>query len=594
MAEQTHRPPTTEQGGPAEAPPALADSRPPVGRRRSIVNWLWLAGALLFTALFAARTMAPALAPGTVQDDARQHVFWMLRFRDPELFRGDLIADYFQWLAPPAYRALYAALSWMVDPFLASKLVSPILGGITALFTFLLVRRLHPAPTAAFLGTVLLSWYVWQYDDLASASPRAFLLPMLAAQVWAIVAGRLVLAVGLTVLGALFYPTAGALGVALLAARLVHFRRGSRRGGSRTAPAEQRADWLAFLVAAALVALALLPTVFGATPYGPTVSASEARTMPEFGEGGRNTFFYRDPYRYWLEGYRGGLDLRVRDQLTGLPILFEYAALAALLPMLLLFRPRLADVALLSGRSRVLLHLLVASFGLFLLAHLLLFRLYLPSRYVQWSLPLVFAVAAGLALGIVIEALAERLAPTRPAWLSAGLALALGLGLALYPASYDGNFVPDRHPEVWAYLRDLPTDTLVAAVPTEADSVPALTGRRVLVAREYALAYHLGYYGELRQRTEELIDAYYADSPRRLVELAERYGVDVFLVNRAAFDQATYADAWAGEFAPFTSAVGDKLRRHDRFALLDLVRRCAAVDDGQVAALPTACIASAR
>jgi hypothetical protein len=203
-------------------------------------------------------------------------------------------------------------------------------------------------------------------------------------------------------------------------------------------------------------------------------------------------------------------------------------------------------------------------------------------------------VAAGLALGIVIEGIAERLARDRRAWLSAGLALALGLGLALYPAAYDGNFVPDRHPELSAYLRGLPPDTLVAAVPAEADSVPALTGRRVLVAREYALAYHSGYYDELRRRTADLIDAYYADAPRRLVELAERYGVDVFLVSRAAFDQATFADAWAGEFAPFTSAVGDRLRGRNRFALLDLVRRCAAVDDGQVAAIPTACIASAR
>ena len=38
-----------------------------------------------------------------VQDDARQHVFWMLRYLDPQLFPDDLIADYFQSVAPVGY-----------------------------------------------------------------------------------------------------------------------------------------------------------------------------------------------------------------------------------------------------------------------------------------------------------------------------------------------------------------------------------------------------------------------------------------------------------------------------------------------------------
>ena len=43
----------------------------------------------------------------------------------------------------------------------------------------------------------------------------------------------------------------------------------------------------------------------------------------------------------------------------------------------------------------LLLLLLVASFGLFFAAHLLLFALYLPARHVQFSLPIVWALAGG-------------------------------------------------------------------------------------------------------------------------------------------------------------------------------------------------------
>jgi hypothetical protein len=576
VASPEHRPaPRDREIAERERPPVTQDSRP------ATRVWLWLAAALGFTFLFVARNLAPLLRPGgAIQDDARQHVFWMLRYRDPELFRDDLIADYYQSTAPAGFAALYWVLSWVVDPILASKLLPPVLGAVTVLFTFLLVRRLHPSPAAAFLATVLLSWYAWQHDDLASASPRAFLLPTLAALLWALAAGRTVLGVGLAVLAALLYPIGGALAVALFGMRLLQH------------PTPN--SLLPFLTAAILVAAVLVPGQLAAAPFGPTVSVEQARTMPEFGKEGRSEFFVSGAYRYWLESSRSGFKLGVSDVLfPSVPILFELAGLAALLPLLVLLRRRLPAARLLDGRTVLLFQLLAASLALFFLAHLLLFRLYLPARYVQASLPLVLAVAAGLALGIVVEEIAARAAPSRRGVLAGGLALTLAVGLALYPADYDGLFVRDPHPAVTAYLRAQPKDVLVAGVPTEADSVPALAGRRVLVAREYALPYHLGYYGQLRRRIVDLIEGYYAESPRRAADFAARYGVDLFVVNRAAFDRETFADVWAGEFEPFTSAISLKLKRQNRFALLELAHRCAVVDDGAVAVVPTACLTQA-
>jgi hypothetical protein len=553
----------------------------------------WSAAALAFTLLFAGRTMAPAFGGGDVaQSDARQHIFWAARFRDPELFRDDLIADYFQSVAPPGYSALYRALSWVMDPLVAGTLLPFLLGSAAALFTFLLVRRLHPAPAGAFLASVLLSWYVWQYDDLSSAGPRAFLLPLLAAQLWSLAAGRLALAVGLVALAALLYPHAGALGLALLGVRLLRWR------GWRPEPARQRSAWLAFAAAAVLVGGLLAPSQLAGSPFGPAVTAAQARTMPEFGEHGRNAFFITGAYRYWLWSDRSGLDLRVSDaQFPIVPILLEYLALAALLPLLLLVRRRLPAARLVDRRAIILVQLLAASFGLFFLAHLLLFRLHLPDRYVKWSLPLALAVAAGLALGILIEATAGRVAPYRRRLVAGGLGIGLAIALAVYPADYDGGFVHDHRPAVTAYLRAQPKAILVAGVSADTDSVPTFAHRRILVSRKYAIAYHLGYYGELRQRMEALIDAYYAESPSEIADFAAHYGVDLFLVNRAAFRSATAGDAWGFPYAawePFTSAISSKLQRSKRFALLELARRCAAVDDGEVAVVPTACLRRRR
>src|SRR5438045_875360 len=153
--------------------PSIKADRASATRNTHFAGRVWLLAALSLALLFAGRNMAPALSPDVIQDDVRQHVFWMARFRDPELFRDDLIADYHQAVAPPGYRALYWAISRMIEPLPASKLLPPLLGLIAALFTFRLVRRLHPSASGAFLATVLLSWYVWQYDDLPSATPRA-------------------------------------------------------------------------------------------------------------------------------------------------------------------------------------------------------------------------------------------------------------------------------------------------------------------------------------------------------------------------------------------------------------------------------------
>jgi hypothetical protein len=550
----------------------------------------WLLAAQGCSLVFVARAMAPAYqSDGLVQDDARNHIFWMARFRDPEMFPNDLIADYWQAVAPPGYSALYWALSWFVEPLTASKLLPPLLGIVTAVFTFLLARALYPVPAAAFVASALLSWYVWQYDDLVSATSRAFLLPLLAALLWALVQRRTSVAVALVVLLALFYPAGGALGLGLLGAQLLRFR------GWRPLLERRRQPWAAFLIAALLVGLVILHGQLATSKFGPIVLADEAQSMPEFGPNGRVPYFVDDPYRYWLKSNNSGLDLLASDRLLlDIPILFEYAALAALLPLLLVFRRSLPTTARLSDQSVILLQLLATSAALFFLAHMLLFRLWLPSRYVKWSLPLVFSVAAAITLTILVEELAARLAPQRRGVLVASLALALAVALAAYPVRYDNAFVFDRHPTITAYLRDEPKDIVVAGVPSETDSVPSFAGRTILTNRENAYPVHLGYYRQLRQRTEDLIDAYYAESSEAIVAFAAQYNVDVFLVNRHAFQSATFAEVWrnfsSGRWQPFHSAVAAKLQGSRRFALLEAARRCGTVSEGALTVVPTACL----
>lgn len=65
----------------------------------------WFSLSLSCAAMFGLMALRKAFSsPYVVQDDVRQHVFWMRRFLDSELFPQDLIADYFHSVEQPGYK----------------------------------------------------------------------------------------------------------------------------------------------------------------------------------------------------------------------------------------------------------------------------------------------------------------------------------------------------------------------------------------------------------------------------------------------------------------------------------------------------------
>jgi hypothetical protein len=553
----------------ARPTPSFSQAAGQSGRRLEAIALL---AALVISLLFTVRAMAPAFqAQDVVHDDARLHLFWMQRFRDPELFRDDLIASYYESVAPLGFQGVYWLLSRVVDISTASKLLPPTLGLISALFVYRAVRRLHPSPLAAFAATALVSRYNWEYAALASATPRAFMLPLLTALLWA-----------------LFYPSGAVLGLALLGVRFLRLR-----SGRPVLPG--RRDVAAFLVACGLIAGVLLPGQLLGSAYGPVPTAAQAWAMPEYGEDGHNEFFAGDWYTFWVTSDTSGLELGVGGVISrDVPLLYEYAILAIPLPVLLLLRRQVPAARRVSAQSTLLVQLLIASFALFGLAHLLFFNLYFPSRYVKWTVPLVVSISAGLVLAILTEEVTRRIRPTRRALAGWGLALGIGVFLTVYPGRFRAKLLADPNPTLTAYLREQPKDILIAATPSEADFIPSLAGRRVLASREHALAFHLGFYDQMRRRLLDQIAAYYAESPAEIADFAERYGIDLLVVNRFAYDKRQYLEAWSGNFEPYTSQIPALLEGRRRFALADLARRCHTLDSEAVVVVPASCLRAER
>ena len=119
----------------------------------------WLSLSLLFAAIYSYLALQQVFSSEyVVQDDARQHVFWMLRFLDPNLFPNDLIANYFQSVAPAGYSSLYHLLASIgINPLLFNKILPSIMALITTGYCFGICLQILPIPFTGFIAIEMLN-----------------------------------------------------------------------------------------------------------------------------------------------------------------------------------------------------------------------------------------------------------------------------------------------------------------------------------------------------------------------------------------------------------------------------------------------------
>ncbi len=512
-------------------------------------RYLWFGLSCCAPLLYGALALKQGWGDAIVQDDARQYLFWMQRFSNPSLFQGDPIADYFQSVSPVGYVGLYrlgAAVG--LEPFLLNKLLPPVLALVTTGYFFWLTLEILPVPFTGFAATLLLNQTLWMKDDVVSATPRAFVYPLFVASLYAWVSYRahpkrsLTLAtlscgVPLLLLG-LFYPQYVLVMSGVLVLGLV--QRPSAAGGRwRLQLTERDAVFCGVSLGIALAVVAYYSLTV--SDYGPTITAEQARQLPEFWPGGRNFFFSDNLWWFYVLGDRSGL-LHVG--------LVRPATLCLGLGLPALWRrsPLLRD----SAQQGILWRIWLAGFIWFLAAHLLLFRLHLPSRYMDHTWRFVMAIAAALVVTTAVDALlrwGQR--ARRPLVAAGGLSLIAGLLLA-YPAFVEDfpltKYKAGQSPQLYQFFREQPADIRVASLTEEASNLPTFAARSVVVAREYAIPYHLGYYLPFRERAIALTKAQYTPDLRELQAAIRRYDIDFWLLEGNAFEADYVSRSWVAQY----------------------------------------------
>ncbi|WP_158234426.1 hypothetical protein [Limnothrix sp. PR1529] len=593
-----------------------------------------------------------------VQDDARQHVFWMQRFLNPSLFHNDLIADYFESIAPIGYTKLYQlAAFFQINPLIFNKLLPPILGLIITFFTYRVTFTIFPVPVAGFLATVLLNQSLWLKDDLVSGTSRAFAFPLFLAVLDGLARKSPQLLWSSIALQGLICPTYALVSGGLISLKLawVGYQKLERawlsaawtiRNPSDLKVAEdlalQKSDLVLaiqsrlidaerqqlFLYIGALgsLFLVLLPVLFLGQDFGPVVSEKIARTMPEFLDGGRTNIFDRDWIDYWFFGR--GTNLIPRSLLTPVTLIFGFA-----LP---LFQLSLSQLNSIQSRFPLshritpevnnLWQLGLASIGWFLLAHGLLFRLHLPSRYTGHSFRIIIAIAAAISLVIVWEALqrwAGRSIPnfdssavySLPPLFNAPIAQAirpkpkslrwkvylsrsfsiilivLVLGYPLLVPTFPANsYQTGRAVKLYQFLQGQPTDIKIASLSSIGDDIPTFAGRSILTGKEYAVPYHLGYYRLFRERILRTIEAQYSTHAQSVKFFLARYHISFWLIDRAAFSENYLKDSWLEQYPETSEPALQTLRQGQTPLVQSLMNSCAVLQDQTWVLLDAQCL----
>lgn len=465
-----------------------------------------------------------------IQDDARQHLVWLQRLVEPELFNNDLIANYFESVAPIGYKFFYWFWAKIgIAPIELAKILPLILAIITTIYIYKLTLQIFPLPVAGFWSSLFVNQLIWLNDDLVSASPRAFIYPLFSAFLYYLIKERLVqLLIAIALIG-LFYPQVLLVELAILTVRLFSLSTKSIKF------AQQKKDYLVWLAAVIIACPILLNYALVKSEFAPVVTAMQMQQMPEFNIHGRSQYFVVNPILFFLNGSSG----------LSLPIFPTIVWISLSLPWVL--KSKLPLVKLIQPKVKTLFEVAIASLLMFILAHLLLPKLHLPSRYTYHSLKIIMAIASGIILVIWLNHFQK--------WLFANqklktkiISILVGFSLGtiiIFPAIppvflvWFQNWQIGTAPLIYQYLSTQPPDILVASLAREADNIPAFSFRSVLVGREFALAYHTNYYRQFKQRVIDLIEAQFSPSLLKTKQVIQKYGIDYWLIENTSF-QADY------------------------------------------------------
>ena len=580
-------------------------NEPRLIRKQQQAYWLWFSCSLLIPFYFGLISLVFAFHHDyIIQDDARQHIVWLQKYFDPSLFPNDVIADYFLSVAPLGYKGFYWLLAKLgIEPIIIAKILPLLLATIATYYLFLISYSILPLPLSSCWSCLFFNQLIWLNDDLVSATPRAFVYPLFTAFIYYFSKRSLLPCLIVMTLQGLFYPQILLVQLTTIFISTLTFKK------AKPSIHLTRKQAIFIISSSIISILVLLPYILIKSPFEPVVNSQQMWLMPEFNWGGRSQYF---GVNFWLFWFNGSSGLRIPSFPAIVWLGFALAIMTArdadgqsAYPIAVLTNYQTAITKLINPKIKIIYQILAASLLMFLLAHLLLPKLHLPSRYTYHSWRILMAVATGIIISVLINQIfmtqEKKLFGAIKPKLLKQLTVTVLIIIIIFPAippvfiNWFQNWHIGNAREIYQYLASQPKQIIVASLASEADNLPAFTHRSVLVAREFALPYHTKYYQQFQQKTIDLIQSQYSSDLTDIQKTIAKYNLDYWLLDHNAFtNNYLKQQDWLinSSFQAITQNAIAKIQQQEEFAIAKLITQaqCLVVSTDNLFLLDTKCI----
>ena len=167
--------------------------------------------------------------------------------------------------------------------------------------------------------------------------------------------------------------------------------------------------------------------------------------------------------------------------------------------------------------------------------------------------------------------------------------------LLLYPTyavqayDYRLGYETGTATKLYQFLQQQPKDIVIASLSEETDFIPSLAKRSVLTAAEYSIPYHLDYYQQIRQRTQDLITAQYSNNLTEVQNFIQKYHLDFWLIDKNAFTiNYLQNNNWIKQYQTATDKA-IALLKDNQPALVSKIDRCTVLSEKDLILLDAKC-----
>lgn len=490
-----------------------------------------------------------------INEDARQSVSWAYHYRDKDLFKNDLLTIYPENYQPWGYNFIYYLFSFFLDPMISTKVLAIFIYTLSTLYIFKIIKHI----TNNLFGSLAATIYLTSSIPTA-ALPRVFGDLFLIIFFFYLIKKDYLKTSLIIILQALFYPIVCVLSLVTFLFTFVEI--GSKKNRlKKFIPGIK-----SFILTGFICTLILGGKYFFS--YNPNIGAP-VTLKQMLNEYQSYTAVGRYPVlptpsitRTIIENisYSGFFQLNYDNLLPkGLKTISPKFVFCTFIILLILAYKKLS-------LPSELIYLLLTGLLMFKIADPFLFRLYIPKRYLEHTIPLISFVVFSVLIGRLIDKISVA-SIRKIACLLISIFLLVRF-VYLFESIRKSSFTDfSSQKEFFEYISTLPKDTLIAGPPRQlVDSIPAFSQRKVFLTYELSHPFYDSYWSTIKKRTYDFYSAYYAEKPSEIYKFCQENNIDYLVVNKSLFFKE-YFERKNFYFAPFNEYIIDLIKNKQNFVL---------------------------